>query len=188
MISLPLTTPRITIGMMRREHTASLLEYRNHPEVARHQDWELPFTVEMAERLIDAQSELDGPANDDWVQLAVHLDGRVIGDVAVGVHDNGQQATVGYSIAAAEQGNGYATEAVAAVIEALFCEARLHRIVASIDPQNIASRRVLDKLGFRFEGSSPLSVRVRGEWADDDRFALLASEHAARAMRTGDRV
>lgn len=111
------------------------------------------------------------------MQLVVEVSGRVVGDVAVGIEDQGRQATVGYSIAVSEQGNGYATEAVAAVIGALFAEPGMHRIVASIDPQNTASRRVLEKLGFRFEGRSLQSAFVRGEWADDDRFAMLASEY-----------
>ena len=184
-ISLPLTTERLIVGMMRSQHTASLVEYRNRPDIARYQDWAIPFTNEMAERLIGGQAALDGPAGDDWVQLAVELrdaaeSGIAIGDVAVGIHDNGRQATIGYSIVAAEQGHGYATEAVAAVVDALFTEAGLHRVVAGIDPENVGSRRVLDKLGFRFEGRSPLSVFVRGQWADDDRFAVLASEWASR--------
>lgn len=177
-ITLPLTTDRLTVRMMRAEHAASLVEYRNHPDVARYQDWELPFTADMAERLIDGQAGLDGPADDQWVQMAVELEGVAIGDVAVGIHDKGRQATIGYSITAAEQGRGYGSEAVTAVVAALFSEAHLHRITASADPANEASRRLLEKLGFRFEGRSPLSVFVRGEWVDDDRFALLATEHA----------
>ncbi len=164
--------------MMRSDDMEVLFEYRNHPDIARHQDWELPYTAQMAEQLIDGQSELDGPTDGEWVQMAVERGDDVIGDVAVGIHDSGRQATIGYTTAAHAQGNGYATEAVAAVVEALFVEAGLHRIVATIDPHNPASRRVLDKLGFRFEGRSPSSVLVRGEWADDDRFAILADEHA----------
>jgi RimJ/RimL family protein N-acetyltransferase len=186
-ISLPLKTNRLTVEMMRRQHAASLAEYRSHPEVARFQDWETPFTIEMADRLIDGQSQLDGPANEDWVQLAVVVGARSIGDVAVGIHDNGQQATIGYSITPTEQGKGYATEAVGAVISALFTEAHLHRISAGIDPANTASRRLLEKLGFRYEGRSVQSVFVRGQWVDDDRFAMLAVEYAGQLTPGDDR-
>jgi aminoglycoside 6'-N-acetyltransferase len=179
MLSLPLTTDRLTVAMMRGEHASALVEYRNHPDVARYQDWDVPFTVEMAERLIGTQSSFDGPADGEWVQLVVKVGHTVVGDVAVGVHDEGRQATIGYSIAPAEQGKGYATEAAAALIDALFDQAHLHRIVATTDPANLPSRRVLEKLGFRFEGCSLLAAFVRGEWVDDDRFALLASEHRA---------
>ena len=192
MISLPLTTERLVIAMMRPLHVASLVEYRNHPDVARYQDWLVPVTVEMAERLIAEQSALDGPTGDVWVQLAIELrqgspTGTAVGDVAVGIHDSNRQATIGYSITPAHQGMGYATEAVAAVIDTLFGDGGLHRITASIDPQNVASRRVLDKLGFRFEGRSPLSVLVRGEWVDDDRFAVLAAEWTSKVTPTDGR-
>ena len=186
-ISLPLTTPRLSIEMMRIQHAASLAEYRSDPDVARYQDWDVPFSIEMAERLVDGQSQFDGPVSDDWVQLAVLREARSIGDVAVGIHDNGQQATIGYSITPAEQGKGFATEAVGAVIGALFNEAHLHRVVAGIDPRNVASRKVLDKLGFRYEGRSERSVLVRGDWVDDDRFALLASEYHRLTRRGADR-
>jgi RimJ/RimL family protein N-acetyltransferase len=186
-ISLPLTTERLSVTMLRAEHAANLAEYRSDPQVARYQDWDVPYTIEMAERLVDGQSQLDGPANDDWVQLAVVVDGTSIGDVAVGIHDEGRQATIGYSIRVADQGKGYATEAVGAVIDALFDEAHLHRIVAGVDPDNVASKRVLEKIGFRYEGRSKDSVFVRGEWVDDDRFALLAGEHDRGATSAADR-
>ncbi|MEY2581020.1 MAG: hypothetical protein QOE09_869 [Ilumatobacteraceae bacterium] len=163
--------------MMRATDVEALVEYRNQPDVARFQDWDVPFTVELAHRMIDQQADLDGPTNDAWVQLAVDLESRTIGDVAVGVRDNGRQATIGYSIITDAHGHGYATEAVGAIVDALFEQAGMHRIVASVDPENGASRRVLEKLAFRFEGRSPSSVFVRGTWADDDHFALLDTEH-----------
>lgn len=192
MISLPLTTERLVIAMMRPHHAASFVVYRNHPDIARYQDWTVPFTAGMAERMMGDQSALDGLTGDEWVQLAIELracepTGIAIGDVAVGIHDSGRQATIGYSISTGEQGKGYATEAVAAVIDLLFGEAGIHRIAASIDPQNVASRRVLDKLGFRFEGRSPLSVFVRGEWVDDDRFAVLETEWTSKVTPTDGR-
>lgn len=165
--------------MMRAADVDRLVEYRNEPGVARFQEWDMPFTDEMGARLITEQERLDGPTNGAWVQLAVELQRTVIGDVAVGVRDGGRQTTIGYSISTHAQGNGYATEAVGAVIDALFDHADVHRIVASIDPENGASRRVLEKLGFRFEGRSPSSAFVRGTWVDDDHFALLASERTA---------
>ncbi len=167
--------------MMRSMDVERFVEYRNQPDVARFQDWEVPFTVDMGRRVIDEQAALDGPTNDAWVQLAVELAGRTIGDVAVAIHDSGRQATIGYSIITDAQGYGYATEAVGAVVDALFDEAKIHRIVASIDPENGASKRVLEKLGFRFEGCSPSSAFVRGAWVGDAHFALLDTEHAARS-------
>ncbi|HEY0520637.1 MAG TPA: GNAT family N-acetyltransferase, partial [Ilumatobacteraceae bacterium] len=111
MISLPLATDRLSIVMMRAEHAGTLAAYRSDPEVARYQEWEIPFTLEMAHRLIAGQSHVDGPVDDTWVQLAVQHGHEVVGDVAVGIHDSERQANIGYSIKSSAQGNGYATEA-----------------------------------------------------------------------------
>ncbi|HSB86643.1 MAG TPA: GNAT family protein, partial [Ilumatobacteraceae bacterium] len=173
-----LNTPRLTIRMMRSEHAPRLIEYRNDPEVARYQDWDVPFTEEMADSLIESQQSYDGLVDDFIVQLAIEVGGVAIGDLAVGLYDSGRQATLGYSVMSAAQRKGFATEAAQAIVAALFDEVGVHRIVATIDPGNSASRRVLEKLGFRHEGRSLSSAFVRGEWVDDDRFALLASEHA----------
>jgi RimJ/RimL family protein N-acetyltransferase len=186
-IPLPLPTSRLVVEMMRSQHAEAFMAYRNDPDVARFQDWAVPFTEEMARRLIDEQDALEGPADGRWVQLAVLRDGVLIGDVAVGVDDLGRQAMIGYSIATAEQGNGYATEAVTAVVGTLFEAPGMHRVSASIDPANHASRRVLDKLGFRHEGRAIAAVLVRGEWADDDRYALLATEWHGLTTRDGPR-
>lgn len=181
-----MTTARLTIRMMRAADTQRFIEYRNDPEVARYQDWDVPFTEAMATRLIRSQEQYDGPVDDFIVQLAIEVDGEVVGDLAVGLFDSARQATLGYSIMTSEQRKGLATEAAQATIAALFEQAGVHRIVATVDPENVASRRVLEKLGFRFEGRSLRSAFVRGEWADDDRFALLADEHAE--IRSADRT
>jgi RimJ/RimL family protein N-acetyltransferase len=73
------------------------------------------------------------------------------------------------------RGKGYAREAAAALIDAVFAQTDVHRIVASIDPANLASMRVLEHLGFRYEGTARDAEMVRGEWVDDMRFALLRS-------------
>jgi RimJ/RimL family protein N-acetyltransferase len=178
MLTLPITTARLVIRMMRDADAPALLAYRNDPAVAEFQDWELPYTEAMAADLIAAQAGDDGPADGRFVQLAVESDGVVVGDLAVGLFDSARQATIGYSIMSQHQRRGYATEAVGAVVDGLFA-AGLHRIVATADPANAASRGLLQKLGFRHEGRSIESAFVRGAWMDDDRFALLQSEHSA---------
>lgn len=176
-VPLPITTERLTIRMMRENDIDALMAYRNDPEVARYQEWEMPFTEQMARELVSAQTDHHGLVDGMFVQLAIDHDGETVGDLAVQLFDSSRQAFLGYSIRSEQQRKGYATEAAAAMIAALF-GAGLHRVVGTIDPANAASRRVLEKLGFRYEGRSVSSVFVRGEWADDDRFAKLDREHA----------
>jgi RimJ/RimL family protein N-acetyltransferase len=155
-----------------------LIEYRNDPEVARYQEWPMPFTRGDAERLLADQVDQVGPAADGrMVQLAVVADGRMIGDVAVGIRPGGAIASIGYTLARDAQGRGHARTVVAALVDALFAHG-VRRIDASTDPANLASIRVLDLTGFRCEGLAREADEIRGEWLDDLRFGLLAADRA----------
>lgn len=175
---LPLRTERLTIRMMRSADLLALLAYRNDPAIARYQDWELPFTDAAARRIIDGQAALEGPTDGEWVQLAVDLAGEVIGDVAVFLQHDATIALIGYTFAATHHGNGYATEAVTAVVDAL-CAAGVHRFVATLDPENIPSMRVLEAVGFAYETLARQAEMVRGEWVDDLRYSMLAADRVA---------
>lgn len=89
-----------------------------------------------------------------------------------------RQGTVGYSIARQHQGQGYATEALGALLRFAFSELKMHRVVASLDPRNAPSYRVLERLGMRREGHLVLSYwdETTQEWTDEYIYALLCDE------------
>jgi RimJ/RimL family protein N-acetyltransferase len=177
--SFRITTDRLVIAALVEEHLDTFVGYRNDDEVARHQDWPLPYTPERARVLIDGHAGLDGPTNDEWVQLAVTDPGGVlVGDLAVGLAQDAAVATIGYTIAPEHQGLGYATEAVGALVDRLVADG-VHRVTASLDPDNLASARVLERCGFRYTGTARAAALVRGEWRDDARFEILADERRA---------
>ena len=183
---LPLTTPRLMLRALRAADAPTLVGYRNDPAVARFQDWPIPFDLETAASFIAEQSGVTGPRAADWVQLGIECERELIGDVAVGLDGTGKLATIGYTLRSDRQGLGYATEAVGAVIDALLA-AGIHRVSATLDPDNIASAMLLERLGFRYEGRAIGAAFVRGEWADDDRYAMLADERRAWVLdRNGD--
>lgn len=176
---LPIATDRLVLRPFRGDDAAVLAAYRSDPDVARYQSWTAPYGVGAARTLIDAQSLLDGPTRGEWIQIAIERDGELVGDVAVGLSDDGLTATIGYTVAPAHQGGGLATEAVGAVVARLFHEFAVHRVQASIDPRNDASARVVERLGFVHEGTALASVQHHGDWADDARYALTADGHQA---------
>lgn len=180
---LPLRTDRLHLTVMRPEHAAALVRYRNDPEVARFQDWDLPYTLGAAEEMLQGQAHLDDIEVGEWVQVAVEHGSQLVGDVAIGYLKGGTQAMIGYTLAPEWQGRGFATEAVTAVVDALLERTEVHRIVATLDPQNHASMRVIEPLGFRFEGIARGAELIRGEWLDDMRFGLLRSDRAAWLAR-----
>jgi RimJ/RimL family protein N-acetyltransferase len=171
-----LTTPRLTVRTLARSDITEFTRYRNLPEVARYQDWPLPYTRDLAHELVDGLEAQSGPTNGGWVQLALDHGGVLVGDLAVWLDDDTNVAMVGYTLAPGHQGNGFAAEGLAALVDWLFNRKRVHRIAATIDPRNLASARVLERCGFEYEGTARSAAFVRGEWTDDARFSLLRDD------------
>lgn len=77
-----------------------------------------------------------------------------------------QYCNVGYSLAEAEQGKGYMTEALQAAIHYVFQELNMHRIMANYIPHNQRSGNVLKRLGFVVEGYARDYLFIDGKWQD----------------------
>lgn len=168
-----LASPRLTIRPFRAEDARTFADYRSDPEVARYQDWATPFPVDAAARMIE---EMTDPTAPGWFQYAVDRDGTLIGDIGVNTHENLLQADIGYTLAPAHQGQGYATEAVRRMLLHLFTDRGLHRVSAECDARNERSAKLLARLGFRREGHRVEHTWIKGEWTDDLLFGLLAKD------------
>jgi RimJ/RimL family protein N-acetyltransferase len=112
-----------------------------------------------------------------WLQLAITVDGGVIGDCGLHFLDD-RQAEVGVTLDPAHQGRGYATEAVRAVLGYLFGTLGKHRVVATTDVRNRPAAALFERLGFRREAHYVRNVWFKGEWGDEFLYALLAEEWA----------
>jgi RimJ/RimL family protein N-acetyltransferase len=176
---LPVATERVLLRTFRAQDAAPFAAYRSDPDVARYQSWSTPYTVADAQRLVAEMSAMDGPRRAAWIQIAIELDGALVGDVAVGLDASGGVATIGYTMAPSHQGRGLAREAVGTVVDRLFDVSGVHRVEASLDPRNIASARLVESLGFDLEGVAVEAVRDGDGWADEARYALTAGAHAS---------
>jgi RimJ/RimL family protein N-acetyltransferase len=174
-----ITTPRMVVRILDESHLHTLVDYRNHPDVALMQDWELPYTLERARQRLAAQQHLTGPAPGEAMNLAIEVDGVMVGDLFCGIAEHGAIAEIGYSLIPEHQGKGYASEAAGALVDLLFDTTSVHRITASLDPLNDASIRLLERLGFQREGIARLGLLIRGEWVDDLIYSLLRSDWSA---------
>lgn len=174
---MPISTERLVLRRFRPADAETLAAYRSAPEVARYQSWEAPYPVEKARYAVESMVAAD-PEQPGWFQWAIELTAERahIGDVGVNLHDNLMQAEIGYTLAPERQGHGYATEAVRAVLDHLFRVRGLHRVSAECDARNIASARLLDRVGFTREGLLRQQTWIKGEWTDDLRYGLLAEE------------
>ncbi len=85
-------------------------------------------------------------------------------------------ATLGYWVDQDRAGRGIAPTAVAMATDHCFGRLGLHRMEINIRPENTASLRVVEKLGFRDEGLRPNYLHINGRWADHRSFALTTED------------
>ena len=178
-----LVSERLVLRRFRPADLDTLVSYRSVPAVARFQGWDAPFSLVEGENLIRGTINRDPDTPGEWFQFAVTLrsTGELIGDFGAKTQaDDPRQAEIGYTIAPAYQGRGYATEAARALLHYLFGERGMHRVTASCDPRNAASARLLERLGMRLEGHLVESTWSKGEWTDDLIYAVLEREWSQR--------
>ena len=178
-----LAGPRVLLRRFEPADARALAAYRSDPQVARYQGWDAPYPLAEAERLIGQLARRQPDTPGQWFQFAVALRpaGPLLGDVGVlTCGDDPRQCEIGFTLAAAHQHRGYATEAVRLVAGYLFTARGKHRITASCDARNTASAALLERLGMRREGHLRASTWAKGEWTDDLLYGLLRVEWAER--------
>ncbi|MGH2365094.1 MAG: GNAT family N-acetyltransferase [Chloroflexota bacterium] len=115
-------------------------------------------------------------------QLGIELieTGELVGMVRLGIESAvHRSASLGYGLRADQWGQGLTTEAAGLLIGFGFETLGLHRVWATHHPENLASRRILDKLGFQEEGRRRDDRYVRGRWYDAIVCSILDHEWAA---------
>lgn len=116
-------------------------------------------------------------ADDDGFQTAIVRAGRIVGVVGFHSVDWPNRATsIGYWLAADEQGRGTMTRAVRALVDHAFSAWELHRVVIQAAPENRRSRAIPERLGFTEEGTLRAAERVGERYLDSVVYAVLASE------------
>ena len=182
-----LRTPRLVVRRFRAEDSATFSAYLSDPDVARYQSWDTPFGADRAAAFVAAVRAVHPDTPGEWCQLAIEdaATGQHIGDVAVLTQaDDTRLARIGFTLARGSQGHGYATEAVTAVLDYLFGARGKHRVAADCDARNVRSAALLERVGMRREAHHVSSSWWKGEWTDEDVYAVLADEWTARRQGT----
>lgn len=117
--------------------------------------------------------------------FGIFVEGHFAGEINLNSIQRGpfQNAYVGYWIDEARAGHGYVPEAVVVVSRHAFEDLRLHRLQIAIIPRNHPSRRVVEKLGIREEGTAVRYLEINGVWEDHVRYAITAEEWAERGSQ-----
>lgn len=174
---LPLTTKRLALRAHKPEDATALQKFYSHPDVARYLLDE-PWSVEDATEKVTERvpkTDLDGPAQ--ALALVIETGGEVIGDVILWFTDAEHRvAEIGWVLDPSYGGQGYATEAVQAVLDLAFDHYTCHRVVAQMDARNTASAKLAERVGMVKEAHHRQDWFSKGEWTDTLIYAMLSSD------------
>lgn len=114
-------------------------------------------------------------------------DDRLLGGISLTNLRRGvaQSASLGYWIGRRHARQGYMTEGLALLLEWSFGTLGLHRLEAACLPDNLASRALLEKIGFRHEGLARGFLKIEGRWQDHVLYGLLESDWRERPLAAG---
>jgi RimJ/RimL family protein N-acetyltransferase len=164
----------------------AVLEYQSNPEVVRYVPWPVrdASMVEAAIKKAIPQTKLDSQG--DYLSLALvrTSDGRLVGQMnAMYESEEDQCGEIGYVVNPLFTGQGIATEASMALVSALFDTQRFRKVVAKLDDRNVASRVVVEKLGFRQVSHSVEDELFKGERISTFVYAMLRDEWETATTR-----
>jgi len=185
-ISAPIETDRLTLRPFAAGDLDDLYAYLSSADVVQYMYWQARDREQTGEALQTriGQDRLDD--EHDYLALAVvqRETGRVAGEVILKwVSREHRQGEVGFAFNPDHHGRGYAAEAATAMLGLAFGVLGLHRVVGRCDPRNLASARVLERLGMRLEAHFVHNEIFKGEWGDELYYALLEDEWASRRDR-----
>ena len=175
-------TERMRLRPFTLDDYEEFADLHGRDDVTRYLPWETRDAAAAKEALQRLRDKTRLEQDDDVVTLAGfdRASGRLVGQFVLFLrsveHRGGE---VGYLLHPDFQGRGLATEGARAILQIGFESLGLHRMIARIDARNTASAAVLTRLGMRLEAHLVKNEWFKGEWADEQVFAILAEEWAS---------
>lgn len=116
--------------------------------------------------------------DESGIPFVIEVQGQIQGQLNVAniMYGSVSSAVLGYWVAPEVAGQGVMPTAVALATDYLMDQVGLHRVEINIRPENQASLRVIQKLGFRYEGLKQRYIHINGDWRDHYVFALTKEE------------
>ncbi len=178
--ALTIETRRLILRPFHILDLNDLYDYLSRDEVVMYEPYG-PFTWPECKKEIRARSR-----SADYLAIYEKTIRKVIGNIYFHNRDN-LTWELGYILHSGYWHQGYAYEAVAAFLEYAFYNLNIHRIIARCDTNNVASWRLLEKLGFRRESHEQKSLAIMNEaegelfWRDCYQYAKLQEEYLLAA-------
>ena len=174
-----MSPPKVVLRPVEPQRAAERLElqlrnreYWRASGPRRDDEW---YTV--ARQRMDLEAQAVDRAEGRHLSFGVHLGAELVGRVSLSNIVRGPflNASLGYAIDERHAGRGIGTAAVAGVV-AIAWEEGLHRVQAAVMPGNAASKRVLEKVGFRHEGLALRYLRLDEVWSDHELWAITVED------------
>ncbi len=173
-----LTTERLLLREFEDNDWRAVLQYQSNPEYLRYYHWSrrTEQDVRAFVRMFINWSE-EQPRKKFQLAIILKEENRLIGNCGIRKQtDLAQIAEIGYELDPHYWGHGYATEAAYELVKFGFGQLALHRIWAYCIAENIASARVMERLGMTFEGRLRESEWMKGRWWDTRLYSILDRE------------
>jgi len=187
-LALPIRTARLVLRPFTAEDRDPLYAFHSDPDAVRY----VPFPPRTREQVAEVLRRKVANAalreEGDLLELAVLRadDQTLIGDLLLALCSvEHQTLEVGYIFAPTAGGQGYATEAVRALVELAFSSVGGRRVIARVDDRNRRSAALLERLGFRLEAHLIENEWFKGELSSELDYALLSREWPASDRREG---
>jgi ribosomal-protein-alanine N-acetyltransferase len=167
-------THRLALEPLRRSHAFELFAVLADPRLYRYVPGEPPADVaSLAERFERLESRTSPSGDDRWLNWIVRVrdSGTCVGRIQVTIRPD-RSAYLAYEIGAAFWRQGFATEACARVLRALFDDFGVSEIVAEVDTRNSASAGLLERLGFACTARREAVDFFKDAWSDEWTYVL----------------
>lgn len=153
------------------------IQWRNQPLSVRHNPLQTMSDEEIAKMLHAEGSDLSSLKRHESFRWFISLDGQVVGALSLkNISHSMGYGEIGYGISESHQGKGITTSALRFLIDKIFTESPLRRLLAYVHEENHASRRVLEKLGFQEEGLLREHYVINGVPVNEILYGLLKRE------------
>jgi ribosomal-protein-alanine N-acetyltransferase len=178
---MQLITERLILREFEEDDWRTILAYQSDPLYLRYNPWTYRTELDVRQFLHGFMLwQQEQPRHKFQLAITLKEHGQLIGNCGIRMKTAyAREADIGYELDSRYWGRGYATEAALALLTFGFKDLRLHRIWAQCIAENIASARVLEKLGMRLEGHFRENEWMKNRWWDTLYYALLEREWRA---------
>lgn len=172
-----LHTERLHLRKMKISDSSSLFKIWSDPEVTKFMNINCFTDENQAKDMIKLLDELSQDNKAIRFSIIEIESNEIIGSCGYNSIDfENAKAEIGYDIARAFWGRGYASEAICSLLDYAFSSLKLNRIEAKVEPANVNSVKVLQKLNFTFEGTLRQYEKVNGKLNDLNMYSKLRTD------------